>query len=54
MKSARIDLRLVPAQKERWENYAEDRGLDLSQLIRQAVEEYMDIHVIAKKVQIPA
>lgn len=38
MRDARIDLRLPHAQKARWVQEAEERKLDLSEMIRRSVE----------------
>lgn len=39
MRNARIDMRLPEKQKQRWEEEAEERKLDLSELIRRLVEQ---------------
>jgi hypothetical protein len=38
MRNARIDLRLPDKQKVRWQEEAEKRKLDLSEMIRRFVE----------------
>jgi hypothetical protein len=38
MRNARVDLRLPQKQKDRWQEEAEKRKLDLSEMIRRQVE----------------
>lgn len=40
-KNDRIDLRIPAGTKDEWQYEAERRGLDLSELIRRAVPEYL-------------
>lgn len=39
MRNARIDMRLPEKQKERWQEEADRRKIDLSEMIRRFVED---------------
>lgn len=41
MRRERVDLRVLPAEKELWQREADVRGLGLSELIRRAVEDFL-------------
>lgn len=43
MKNSRVDLRLPQQRKDAWQLAAARRGLDLTQLIEQAVELYLGL-----------